>query len=221
MKHIVFLSAVLGAASSAPASILLTVQAGFFREADGVTLVAPGSVAALVVDTSGNGFGGIADLDGATVAQGNFWDDDYVLGTFSANADSSFNDSFSGIIYSGALSEGDAIGFYWFPELSSIGGTLSADMSWGFYRTEVVDGNSGADIAFRMPTDGFDYTLAFFENTLAPGALATPANFTAMAGAAAVPEASTFALFASMAGLLAAGFRRPRGRGTARPASRT
>lgn len=205
--------ATLLAAASASASVLITVQGGFFYQSDGTTLVPEGSIGALVVDTTGNGFSSITDLGGLSATEGGLWGDDYVLGIFSANSDGTFNDSFPGVVYSGELTENDAMAFYWFPELTSVGGTLAASMSWGFYRTDVVDPNSGADMAFRMPVDGFDYTLAFFENSLAPGALATPADFTAMPGMAAVPEPANLTLMAGLAGLgLAWHRRRRRGR---------
>lgn len=188
---------------TARATVTLQVFGGPFFEPDGTTLVSENSIGILVADTTGNGFLTIESLAGFDLTVGDYWGDDLVMGVFGAASDSTIGDTLSGLTYSGNFGEGDAIGFYWFPELFSVGGTITGTTSWGFYRTNLIDGNSGADMAFYMPTDGTDGTLAFFHSGFASGAIASIADFTATSGASAVPEPGTSA---ALMGVVMLGF---------------
>lgn len=202
------------AAAGAPGSaqtITLEMFGGSFYQVDGTTLVPTGSVGVLVLSTTDNDFASIADLDGRSVADGTLWGDDLVLRSIPANNDGTFNDTFV-VSYTGGIHADAPMAFYWFPELASVGGTITATMSWGFWRSDEQDTGSGSDIAFILPTaDGFDHSLYFLSDEYG-GVPATIADFTAMAGVAAVPEPASCGALFGVAGLSLAAWRRRRPR---------
>lgn len=203
---------------STASAVTITVQGGGFFESDGTTLVSVGSLGVLVVDTAGDGFLSLAELDGFAVTQNTFWgDDDYLLAVMPAadGIPGFFNTDLPNINYGVGLSEGDKIGFYWFPELDTPGASLSPALSWGFYRNDAADEAVGGSIGFTLPVnDTSALYLAFFtpEFSGVPEALGTIAAFTAMPGVSPVPEPSTYAALFGVVGLVFAARRRRRSR---------
>ncbi|HVU22523.1 MAG TPA: PEP-CTERM sorting domain-containing protein [Opitutus sp.] len=203
------------------ANVSIELQLGSFYQPDGVSLIPDGSVGVLVADTTGGGFLDIGDLGGMSTAVDSSWGADNhltVLGAFSfiEDVDSGIHFFFGNFVFdlTGNLSPGDALGFYWFPEITTIGDVISLDMSWGFYRNNAVDvlTSDSNNIGFVVPSDGSSPTLASFDQSIVPGSLASVADFTTTAGTSAVPEPSTCALLAGLAGLTVAGWRRRRTR---------
>jgi hypothetical protein len=189
------------------ATITVQFQGGNFTDRLGAAL-SDGALGALVADETGAGFSGLADgssdLVGSTLTVGQTLGSSNVriLGLVGASdigtGPGGFADTFS-ITYSGNLNQSDSLGFYWFPTLSSVGGNVGNSVDYGFYRSDIVDANAGADIAFVAPVDGFGYSLFTFDDTIdssAPNASSFQAAYTT-----AVPEPSSFALLAGCFGL--------------------
>jgi hypothetical protein len=197
---------------SARATVILTFESGNIQQSPGVNIPI-GSLAVLVADKNGDGFATTTSITGSTLSVGNSLGgtDNEILRTFNAfdlGGLIGFADTFS-INYSGALNQGDAFALFWFPTLSTVGASVNGGTSYGFYRTDLVDAVSGSNIDFHAPVDGFSYTLAAYDNSNFPGAVASQLDLTAALTAVAVPEPATYVLFvAGFAGLAA--FRRRR-----------
>jgi len=207
MKIKIILLSLFAVISVGHASITVQFQGGNFSDKLGAALL-DGALGAVVADTTGAGFSGLTDgsldLVGSTLSVGQTLGSSNVsiLGLVAASdigtGAGGFADTFS-VTYTGGLAQGDNLGFYWFPTLTSVGGSVGNSVDYGFYRSDTVDVNAGADIAFVAPVDGFSYSLFTFDSSIdgsAPNASAFQAAYTT-----AVPEPYSFALLAGCFGL--------------------
>ena len=198
---------ILFVASSVYAFATFTIQfqAGNFTDRSGGLLL-DGSLGILVADTDGSGFSGLvdgsSDLIGSSLSVGNTLGASNVLILgITASSDigtggGGFSDFYS-LNYSGDFGEGDDLGFYWFPEIDIIGSTISPSTDYGFYSSSVLDADAGADVSFtdNLPDSG-SYSLATFDSSI-DGSSPDPSFFQAQF-TSAVPEPSTYALFAGV-----------------------
>lgn len=205
-KTLTLAIAFLMASNAAFASISIQLQVGSLRTQAG-SIVAPGTIAVLVSDT--NGFSSQSTLEtellGKTLSVGTtFSDFGKILGVFNAS-DLSGNGEIGlggnipsldlaalGLTGSANNTTATDLAVLWFPGLTTVGSTLSQGQSFGFYRSDTTDPLSGGDMSFNVPTDGFPYTLAAYDNTLGGGGNGSvlPSTFNATGTVGAVPEPS-------------------------------
>ena len=191
---------------SASASVSISFSAGVIRQSNG-TPVPLNAIGVLVVDSANNGFGTDTSIVGSTLTVGSSLGeaDNIILQVFSApdlgGGLIGFSDNVS-YSYTGSLATaaGAPLELVWFPTISVVGATIAPSVSYGYYRTDSIDANSGADIGFIAPPDNFNGALGAFDNVTSPGAVASPSNLTASHTTTAVPEPSSVVL------LVAGGF---------------
>lgn len=218
MKYTLCALSLLLATGAATASITLDYSLARAFTAGGASQVAPGTIGVLVADTFGTGLPNASELVGATLSNGSSIGDARILRVFSAfdistGGDFGFQDTFTISDFSGmtlgsqANTVGTDLGFYWFPGITSAGSTVNEGQSYGFFRTDTVDTNSGADMSYNMPGDGFSYTLASLDTSL--GGSFAPSSFQANSVAIGIsPEPSRMMLLGL--GLVGVFFRRRR-----------
>lgn len=210
MKKILLLISSCAVGSFAGATVSLTYSFGGLLAANS-SPIALNSVGIVVADSTGNGFIGdyvsaSADFNafaGTSLSYGSAIGgsgDDIIVGVLSAidlGGINGFNDSQT-ITLSGDLGANDNLALYWFPTVSSasIAGSVS---EYGFFRTSNAADlvSSGSDIAFIMPSDGANSTLAVYSSSVGGGVADSALT------AVAVPEPSTYAM---LFGALALGF---------------
>jgi len=185
------------------ASVTISLQTGVMRQSNS-SPVPLDSLGVLVADTLNNGFSNGGSLGGSSLSVGQALgqSDNLILDIFHAADIGSgvigFHDTFT-YTYSGDFAPGDPLALYWFPSITLPGTVIANGESYGFYRNSANDPNSGSDIGFVAPADGFAYNLFAFDSATVPGALATPNDFTATL---TVPEPSPLALLMFSAGVM-------------------
>lgn len=199
--------------TAATASVTLVGEVGALRNSSGVE-VAPGAVAVIIADFSNNGIG---DLFNTVLAANSFvggGTDDKILHVGAISAVNGFSSySFSATFeYGGLFGPNDNLYVAWFPSINLIGSTVGGAVSYGLYRTSLIDTNSGSEIGWVAPPDGGAYNIAAYDNTIAPGAIATPAALTAnlVTAGAPIPEPSAAAVLGGLIALGAVATRRRR-----------
>jgi len=204
-KTLTLAIACLMASNAAFASISIQLQVGSLRTQAG-SIIAPGTIAVLASDT--NGFSSQSALEtellGKTLSVGTtFSDFGKILGVFNASDLSGSGEiglggstvldlAALGLTGSANNTTATDLAVLWFPGLTTVGSTLSQGQSFGFYRSDTTDALSGGDMSFNVPTDGFPYTLAAYDNTLGGGGNGSvlPSTFNAAGTVGAVPEPS-------------------------------
>lgn len=182
MKKI-FLAACLFWSSVTFASVTINFTGAEINDAAGSS-VGLGTVGILVVDSSGNGFSGstantFSEIVGLSLTEGVSIGDDTILKVFTASdlgGAVGFASSLVGYDYAGAIGGNDKLAIYWFPGITTIGGTVqSTQAEVGFYRSDSVD--VGADIGFVLPTSDGTYNMGFFSTNF--GGSVTPSSLNA------------------------------------------
>lgn len=203
------LISVIAVAASVEGTVTLTYQFSGLLTSSSAS-VPIGSVGVIVADTSGDGFladyitgsASFSDFAGTSLTIGSNLgssSDDTIISVFTAidlgGGFTGFNDQET-ITLSGSLGTGDNLALYWFPDVSvnSIAGAVS---QYGFFRTDSISSGSGSQMAFVMPADGVNLTLA--SASVSIGGDIPDSALTAVA----VPEPSTYA---AILGALALGF---------------
>lgn len=208
-KTLAIVSSLFVSASAYSAVGIVGGQVGDTFDQSGA-LIANGAVGVLVADFSNNG---ILDARNTVLSVNSFiggGTDDRILGVYTA---SSGNFDFSGLTfeYTGSFNAGDHLYFLWFPSVTTVGATVGSGVSYGSFRSDVVQAASGADIAWVAPADG-NYTLLGITASQGGDPAVTPAALTAnlITAGAAIPEPSTAAALAASAILGFAATRRRR-----------
>lgn len=185
---------------------LSTGQVASLRDDSG-SAVAVGRVALLVADFSNDG---LLNLGGTFLSEGNYLaggTDDQILAVgFTSEIESGivgYNFSGTTFDYSGNFGTGDNLYVLWLPTISNHNIIVAAGLSYGQYRSGIVDAESGSDIAWIAPADGGAYSLAAFDTSINPSGIASPGDLTASLTTSAVPEPATYA---ALFGLAAVGF---------------
>lgn len=213
MKSILYFYVALIVSSSAlKASVTINFEFSSAYTASGASQVAPGTIGVLVANT-GTGFSSGEALIGSTLSVGSNLGTSKILAVMNAFdfnfgntpltmgfSDSILLSDFTGLtLGTNSNTAGTDLAFYWFPGLTSSGSVIAEGQSYGYYRTDLVDLNSGADMSFNMPQDGFTFTLA--ASSLVNPESSFQANSTA--GVAGIPEPSRMILaLVGFAGLM-------------------
>jgi hypothetical protein len=205
-------SLLIGMVTSAKAQIIINTEFANLFKSDGTTGIGAGKIGILVADEGTTP--GIIDPFGTMLTLGSYLggtSDDRIVGITSSIASvagfgSGFQDNFS-ISYTGNLGSGDKLYLLWFPTLTTMGSTVGSGISYGLYRSDVVNTASGSDISFALPAGPtFNGSLAGYLDSIAPGSGITTNDFTANY-TTAVPEPSTIAVL-QVAALVVLMFRR-------------
>lgn len=209
-----FLSSILYY-SFAHSSVTISLELGRLTSSESVTLPG-GTLWALIGENSSGGLPGglqvdgslysnsntsliLNDFAGATINKGNIVGGGVILATGptsnSVPGDINSNLDFNIADYASGVNEGDVMGIYWFPGLTTSSNQLptnSFDIG-GFHRTNensVSGGNAGLVVP---PDTASGITIAYFDNELTSGSSGIPQT---ELHAVAVPEASTFFMVA-------------------------
>ncbi len=208
-KSLLFLAAF---ASSVTATTTFNVAIGEARTSGGA-MVATGTVGILVVDNAGNGFAGstagtFSALSGLVLSVGQvFGGDDRILGVIlasdlSGSGDIGFVDAVNVNYTTHGVDANDKIAIYWFPGITSSGATVPSNQAQvGYFRTDTLDGPSGANGTFVLPSDT-GAAIDLYYTTPALGGATASSSLTSFAVSAA-PEPSRASFMAmALLGLL-------------------
>jgi hypothetical protein len=182
-------------------TVTLDIQTANLRTSGG-TVVPVNTTMILVSDTDGfSSLDGLsADLLNLNLAVGSTFGTNSkilnVLGAsdLSGNGDFGYNQNKSYDLTAlgltgGTGTSGTDLAILWFPGLTGTAAqTLGSGQSFGFYRSDIVDGASGGSFSFNMPTDG-STTSIYALGTNLDGGIA-PSSFNATGTVGAVPEPS-------------------------------
>lgn len=214
MKKIIIFSLITAFCSFASASITINFTFGPAYTAGGSSMVAAGTLGVLVADTGGGGLPSGNSLVGSSLTTGGLLGSSKILHVFQAKditeaGSFGFDEvvnitDFSGMtLGTSSNTTGTDLGFYWFPGLTTIGDLISSGQSYGFFRSDIIDGGSGGDMSFNMPADGFTYTLAAYDDSLGGGYASSQFQANSTAGVAGIPEPSRMVLaLVGFAGLM-------------------
>ncbi|MCX6840474.1 MAG: PEP-CTERM sorting domain-containing protein [Verrucomicrobia bacterium] len=109
-------------------------------------------------------------------------------GDFGYNQNKSYDLTALGLT-GGTGTSGTDLAILWFPGLTGTAAqTLGNGQSFGFYRSDIVDGPSGGSFSFNMPTDGSTTSIYALDTNLGGGI--APSTFNATGTVGAVPEPS-------------------------------
>lgn len=205
--------------SLSTASITIAYTMGEAYTAGGSSQVAAGTIGVLVADTSGTGnFAQGEDLIGATLSVGQLIGDARILGVISASDLTGSGDFgfFQTLAIGDALltglnfgtstnTAGSDLAFYWFPGITDEGSAITGGQSYGYFRSDTVDGFSGSEMSFNLPENSSVNELAALSTNL--GGSYDPVLFQANS-VAGIPEPSRMIL--AMLGFVGLMFRRRR-----------
>lgn len=210
----IFLCLVTLPIASAFGTVTLQLNFGDFYSSDGV-FATPGSKAILVVDAGQNGFVGdyltaTADYSGfagTTLAEGNLIGgsgDDEIVYAGDIVDDSGITGIADSITFNldGGIDQGDELGLYWFPTVST-GSISGAVDEYGFFRSDSPSTVIDNSIAFVVPPDG-TFSLAALTPSATSQSSLTNGDLTA------IPEPSSYATIVGLLGLAYAVSRRRR-----------
>lgn len=178
-------------ARPASGTVTLELQLGDFYQRNGLT-IGDQTVGILVADTSRDGFTNQNGIVGSTLSENGFlgMSDDRILGLYFATSQQTGGGAFfdtKTFTFDSTFNEGDALGFYFFPRLTTSNSTVSAGQTFGFFRSDLTNTPSGGTAPFVTPADGTSLTIAYFEELIAPGSGISRQQFTANS-TAAVPS---------------------------------
>lgn len=200
------------------ASVTITWQMANFTQSSGA-VIPIGSLGVIVADTAQNGFSvqsteTSGSLLGVTLSLGNFiGPDDKIIDIFTASSSGAGGNGFlpgaKSYTYDAASPAGasfaatDPLAIYWFPTILTIGSTVTANTSFGFFTSNTVNAASAGvnPIAFIAPSDPSNKSLSYFTTDVV-GAGGVPTSLF-KATFTTVPEPSSIALLGG--GLLAIG----------------
>lgn len=207
LKYIASLILVALCAQQASATVTLDIQTASLRTSGGA-IIPNDTTIILVSDTDGfsaaylNGSGLSQELLGLTLATGNtFGTGGKILnvlgatdlsgsGDFGYNASQVFDLATLGLT-GGAGTSGTDLALLWFPGLTGTGAQSLADgQSYGFYRSDSIDGDSGGSFSFNMPSDGFAESIYALDTSLGGGIATSAFNAGGTVGVGAIPEPS-------------------------------
>jgi len=208
-SRLLFVFALVLSTGRLSAVVTLDGSIGSLFTSDGITQVPLGSLVLLVADTEGDG---LADPFGTILSVENYFggsSNDLIVGVYSA---SNLLDSIVGVnfgsttlAYNGSFGVGDDLWLVWFPSVFVSGSEVGAGVSFGTYRSDVIDPDSGSNIAFVAPGDGTFSLSAYTQSTGFGSIPDTALSATSITGGGSpIPEPSTYAGFAGLTALLAA-----------------
>ncbi len=198
---LVGMTAVIAALGSANASISFDLQADGLQDKFG-DLLKPPAVVVFVADTNNDGFGPLEPGQLLSINASMGSSDDRVLAKFDGTLNSI--DGYAQIFTSLFLqninewTQGDALGIYWFPDLTVSTGSIGAGDSYGFFSGEALNSSR----PWTTPSDGTSaYGLYFFTiaGQIAGGTHLASAG---VANLSVAPEPSTALLLAIGLGAL-------------------
>lgn len=193
--------------SSVHATVTINLELGELTDSAGVAIPGGTLWALISEDSFGNLPGGLltdsslysnnnlsalaSDFGGVTISAGSTVGGGYVVATGSSLASPAGEISASiqdfDFIAAG-LSEGDVLGVYWFPGLTTASNTLpSTNFEIGGFHATAANTASGGTAGLVIPGDGNTVTMAFFDTNIASGSGIAPTEFQAIT----VPEPST------------------------------
>ncbi len=197
----------LGLAASAYSTATLTFSGGELLDASGVILT-DNSIIAIFADNNGDSlFPTSFELAGQTLVQGGLYGGNggdellFLMNSgIGAFGPGTFNGQLTALVYDDRLAAGTELSIYWFDQLSS-DLILDTTVDYGTWVSTTIDTFSGGDNALILPTDPSTVTISYFDNVFAPGAQATPLDFTADQTITIVPEPTGASLLALASGM--------------------